>query len=958
MPDLIRVRGARVHNLKGVDIDIPKGSFTVMTGLSGSGKSSLAFDTIYAEGQRRYMESLSSFARQFLEVQDRPDVDELTGLSPTIAIDQKTASTNPRSTVGTVTEMYDALRVLFARAGVPHCPECRVPVREVSVRVLAERLWREGIQEGGSVWAPLAVSERGEVKGALEMARAQGVAWVRVDGVRKSIEAALAARRQSRARVIEAQGEAGVWKGGAATLAAVEQALTLAFSLSEVALVELASGGAPRRMRQGRACEQCGWSAEPLEPAQFSFNTPRGACSACTGLGVRSLFDPALVIPNRRFTIAEGAIKPWSRIAGQATNYMRLISQVGEKHGFTIHTSLSQWSEAMLGLLLRGTGTERYGSGAHSVVFPGVLGLLEQKYRETDSDYVRSELESYMRTVQCPECHGLRLRPESLAVEVLGRTLEVFTHTPLSQVEEVLTALERDARREPDATRLVVERVARELRVRVEHVCQVGLGYLTLDRSAVSLSGGESQRLRLATQLGTNLSGVVYILDEPSIGLHPRDTGRLVETVQALRDAGNTVIVVEHDESIIRAADYVIDIGPGAGIYGGTIVAHGVPNTVLACAESLTGQYLSGTKVVPMPAKRLPCTRGELRIVGAHAFNLQHISVGIPLGVMTSVTGVSGSGKSTLILDVLGKALARQFFRAKEEPGAHAEIHGLDLIDKVVMVDQSPIGRTPRSNPATYTGVFTAIRDVFAELPEARARGLDPGTFSFNVKGGGRCEECGGDGMTQIAMQFMPDVYVTCRACAGSRYHKRALDILWNGHTIADILNLTVEEAVRVFEPVPAIADKLRVLSEVGLGYMKLGQSATTLSGGEAQRVKLATELARRSTGKTLYILDEPTTGLHFEDVRRLLDVLRRLVDKGNTVLMVEHNMDVVRASDWVIDMGPDGGAAGGRVVAEGTPEQVAKSRLSATAPFLASALASADAPARRAPRVAPRRKS
>lgn len=945
MADFIRVRGARVHNLKAVDIDIPKGSFTVMTGLSGSGKSSLAFDTIYAEGQRRYMESLSSFARQFLEVQDRPDVEELTGLSPTIAIDQKTASTNPRSTVGTVTEMYDALRVLFARAGVPHCPECHIPVREVSVRVLSERLWREGIQEGGTIWAPLRVTERGEVKGALELARAQGVEWVRVDGVRKTVENALASRRTSRARVIEAQAEAGAWKKGHATREQIEQALVLAFALSDVALVEIATGGALRRMRQGCACEQCGWSSEPLEPAQFSFNTPRGACSACTGLGIRSLFDAELVIPNKRLTIAEGAIKPWSRIAGQATSYMRLIAQVGEKHGFHLNTPLTHWSEALLGLLLHGTGTERYGSGANASTFPGVLGLLEQKYRETDSDYVRGELENYMRTVHCPECKGLRLRPESLAVEVLGRTLDVFTHTPLTQVEEVLVALEHDSKKEPDTTRIVVERVVKELRARVEHVCRVGLGYLTLDRSAVSLSGGESQRLRLATQLGTNLSGVVYILDEPSIGLHPRDTGRLIETIYALRDAGNTVIVVEHDESMIRAADHVVDIGPGAGIFGGTIVAQGAPSDVIACADSLTGHYLRGTKLVPMPAKRLPCSRGALRIVGAHAFNLQHITVDIPLGVMTSVTGVSGSGKSTLILDVLGKALAKQFFRAKDTPGEHVEIHGLDLIDKVVMVDQSPIGRTPRSNPATYTGVFTAIRDVFAELPDAKTRGLDPGTFSFNVKGGGRCEECGGDGMTHIAMQFMPDVYVTCHACAGSRYHKRALDILWNGHTIADILNLTVEEAVRVFEGIPAIADKLRVLAEVGLGYMKLGQSATTLSGGEAQRVKLATELARRSTGKTLYILDEPTTGLHFEDVRRLLDVLRRLVDKGNTVLMVEHNMDVVRASDWVIDMGPDGGTAGGRVVAEGTPEQVAKNKESATAPFLAVALAGAHAP-------------
>ncbi len=946
MNDAIRVRGARVHNLKNVDVDIPKGKFTVITGLSGSGKSSLAFDTIYAEGQRRYMESLSSYARQFLEMQDKPDVDEISGLSPTIAIDQKTASTNPRSTVGTVTEIYDALRVLFARAGVVHCPECKIPVAEMSLDSMARKAAELAKTSAIYILAPMVSGAKGDHLHIFDAAKDAGYTQARLDGLLIDIEDA-EGMKIDRKRAHDVDIVVGEFAGGKAPeKRGLLERLSRALDLGNGQIVIMSEEtGDDTAMSQSLSCSQCGWSCSRLEPANFSFNSPRGACPACTGLGIRLVLEEELVIPNRRLTLAEGAVKPWSRIAGNSTSHLRILEIVGARHKFDIHTPLSKLSESKVQLILRGTGGETYEDGETTIVFNGILGLLEEKYRETASDYVRKELEQYMRTVICPECDGKRLCPESLAVKVAGSSIADFVSFPLDEFALEIGKLTKSATIKEsggllsEAAKMVLLRVCKEVAGRLENVIRVGLGYLTLDRSAVSLSGGESQRLRLATQLGTNLSGVIYILDEPSIGLHPRDNWQLIETIKSLRDMGNTVIVVEHDEAMIRAADYIVDVGPGAGIYGGEIVGLGKAASLSKFEESLTGQYLAKKKTIPTPKKRRRPKKEKITIEDASAFNLKNLTVNFPLGVLTCVTGVSGSGKSTLVLDILGKALAKYFFRAKEFPGEHKGIYGLDAIDKVVTADQSPIGRTPRSNPATYTGVFTAIRDVFAETPEAKMRGYDAGKFSFNVKGGGRCEPCGGDGMNRIEMQFMPDVYVECRECRGQRYNAEALEIHWRGKTIADVLNMTIEEARRFFAEIPAIHDKLNVLFEVGLGYMRLGQSATTLSGGEAQRVKLATELSRRATGRTLYILDEPTTGLHFEDVKRLLEVLNRLVNKGNTVIMVEHDLDMIRAADWIVDMGPEGGVGGGEIVAEGTPEEVAKESRSLTGKYLAKAL-------------------
>ncbi|MEI6511344.1 MAG: excinuclease ABC subunit UvrA [Candidatus Uhrbacteria bacterium] len=956
--EFISVRGARAHNLKNVSVDIPKNKFVVVTGLSGSGKSSLAFDTIYAEGQRRYMESLSSYARQFLELQDKPDVDEILGLSPTIAIDQKSSSHNPRSTVGTVTEIYDFLRVLFARAGVPHCPKCGDPVSEQTLDQIAARL-EGGTKVAGNpvllLLAPVVQNQKGEHKQVLVAAMNAGFSRVRFDGLLMDIEEAISMKKDKKkdhtVEVVVAEIDS---KKNALS---IKDCAKKALEYGNGNLIALNDdNGDETSFSQSFSCARCGTTLPKPEPRLFSFNSPFGACVDCTGLGIKLVLEPDLVIPNRRLTFAEGAVRPWTRIAGNQTSYLRLLEAVGKKHKFSIGVPVEKIAKDKLDLILNGTGDDVYAFDGGEVTFPGVLAQLEAKYKETDSEYVRHELEGYMRTMLCPGCGGRRLKPEVLAVKIGDKNISDVVNMAMEDVlaffEPYVLKRSKDGVKiekkkkegkddgknfgdlSPEAA-MIVERVAKEIVARLSQLMDVGVGYLTLDRAAMTLSGGEAQRVRLATQLGSSLSGVIYILDEPSIGLHPRDNDRLIETMKKLRDVGNSVIVVEHDQAVIEAADYVFDVGPGAGEYGGEIIAEGTPAQILKDKDSLTGQYLSGKKEIALPKAYRKGNGKKLTIVGANAFNLKNLDVEIPLGKLVCVTGVSGSGKSTLILDILGKALSRHFYRAKLYPGAHKMIKGLENIDKVVAIDQSPIGRTPRSNPATYTGVFTAVRDLFTEVPESKMRNFDAGKFSFNVKGGGRCEPCAGEGVRRIEMQFMPDVYVDCPECHGTRYVAEVLDVHYKDKNISDVLNFTVEEARRFFADQPMIFDKLNILHEVGLGYIRLGQSATTLSGGEAQRVKLATELSRRATGKTLYILDEPTTGLHFEDIKRLLGVLQLLVDKGNSVLIIEHNLDVIKTADWLIDMGPEGGMKGGKLVAQGTPKEVAKVKESLTGQYL-----------------------
>ncbi len=959
--DRISIRGARVHNLKNVSIDLPKNQFIVMTGLSGSGKSSLAFDTIHAEGQRRYMESMSSYARQFMELQDKPDVDEITGLSPTIAIDQKTSSHNPRSTVGTVTEVYDSLRVLFSRAGRAHCTQCGDPVREQPPREIAERVLAMTKKSSVILLAPLVREQRGEHKVALQAAHNARYNEVRFDGTLVDIEEMLGTRidktKEHSIEVVVTRFEKQTNIVLETALECVKQGLDLG---NGIVLAYDEESGDETLFSQSLFCVRCNRSLPALEPRLFSFNSPHGACPACTGLGTKLVLEPDLVIPNKRLTIAQGAIKPWTRMAGNQTGYIKLLEAVGKKHGFSIHEPVSSFGAKSIKLLFDGTGPESYDVEGKAATFPGILALLEDKHRDTDSEYVQKEIEVYMRVLTCPDCHGQRLRKESLAVTLAGKTLSDIVSIPLDQAVLFFEGLGKGPQKAkaskiirvkasaaPDVAgftereRLVVDQVTNEVTRRLRNLIDVGLNYLTLDRAAMSLSGGEAQRVRLAAQLGSELSGVIYILDEPSIGLHQRDNDKLINTVKRLRDLGNTVIVVEHDEAVMKAADYLVDIGPGAGEYGGEVIFAGTLAELKKAKDSSTGQYLTGKKQLETPKTRRKGNGKAITVKGATAFNLKNVDLSIPLGKFVCVSGVSGSGKSTLILDILGRALATHFYAAKDPIGAHKKIEGIDHLDKVVTVDQSPIGRTPRSNPATYTGVFTAIRDLFTEIPEAKMRGFDAGKFSFNVKGGGRCEACSGDGYVQISMQFLPDVYVECSECHGKRYNAEALEIHWRGKHIADILDMTVEEARRFFVDQPLIYEKLSVLHEVGLGYVRLGQPATTLSGGEAQRVKLATELSRRATGRTLYILDEPTTGLHFEDIKRLLLVLNALVDKGNTILVIEHNLDVIKSADWVIDMGPDGGMYGGEVVAEGRPEDVAKSKKGATAKYLKEVLSS-----------------
>ena len=944
MQEFISVRGARVHNLKDIDVDIPKHKLVVITGLSGSGKSSLAFDTIYAEGQRRYMESLSSYARQFLELQDKPDVDEITGLSPTIAIDQKSSSHNPRSTVGTVTEIYDFLRVLFARAGRPHCPVDGTPVIEQTLDRIVERVLAESKKGTILLLAPLVTNVKGEHKQVLVGAMNAGFARVRFDGFVMDASEAVSMRKDKKkdhtieAVIAELAFGVEYQKSHIAELTkrALEYGNGFAVLLKE-------DNGDEMTLSQSFTCPTCGKTLPKPEPRLFSFNSPYGACPECTGLGMKLVLEADLVIPNKRLSFAEGAVRPWTRIAGNQTSYLRLLELVGKKHKFSVNVPVEKIGKEAMEKILNGTGDETYAFDGQEVTFPGILVQLEQKYKETDSEYVRHELEGYMRTLLCPACEGKRLRPEVLAITVGGHSIAEVVNRSIEDAfaffKPFVLVSEKGSKKLTNGfskeEELVIGRVAKEVVARLGHLIDVGLGYLTLDRSAMSLSGGESQRVRLATQLGTSLSGVVYILDEPSIGLHSRDNDQLIATIKKLRELGNSVLVVEHDAAMIEAADYVFDVGPGAGEYGGQIVAEGTPAQLKKNPESLTGQYLSGKKEIPLPKKYRKGNGKHMSILGASAFNLKNVDVEIPLGELVCVTGVSGSGKSTLILDILGKTLSRHFYRAKVYPGEHKAIKGLEHIDKVVAVDQSPIGRTPRSNPATYTGVFTAIRDLFTQVPEAGLRNFDAGKFSFNVKGGGRCETCAGEGMRRIEMQFLPDVYVECSECHGTRYNQDVLEIHYKGKTIADVLDMTVEEARRFFADQSAIFDKLNILHEVGLGYIRLGQPATTLSGGEAQRVKLATELSRRATGRTLYILDEPTTGLHFEDIKRLLGVLHQLVDKGNTVVIIEHNLDVIKGADWVIDMGPDGGAKGGQIVAEGTPKDIVKNKESVTGSYL-----------------------
>jgi excinuclease ABC subunit A len=941
--DHIRVRGAREHNLKGVDLDIPRDKLVVITGLSGSGKSSLAFDTIYAEGQRRYVESLSAYARQFLGQMEKPDVDYIEGLSPAISIDQKGVSHNPRSTVGTVTEIYDYMRLLFARLGTPHCPKCGREISQQTVEQIVDAV--NELPEGTRVMvmAPLIRDRKGEHERVFEDARKAGYVRVRVDGEVRDLGEEIDLDKNKK-HTIEVVVDRLVVRHGTSNgstddnrLAdSVETALKLGGGVVLVSVLD----GPELLFSEHFACVHCGISLGEIEPRTFSFNSPHGACPACSGLGTSLEIDPELVIPDRDLTLAEGAIHPYHRANNANTYYTRILEGVAKKYGIPMNQPVKELSERQIALLLYGSKGEKVAvehedrSGhrrTFETSYEGVIPNLERRYRESDSEWVRSEIERYMANRPCQVCRGQRLKPESLSVTIGGKSIIDVTHLSVGDALAWFTALERSF---GERQLTIGRQILKEIKARLGFLLDVGLDYLTLDRQSTTLSGGESQRIRLATQIGSSLMGVLYILDEPSIGLHQRDNRRLIDTLVRLRDLGNTVIVVEHDEEMIRAADWVVDIGPAAGEHGGQVIVSGTVADVLAEPRSITGQFLRGEREIRAPHQRRSGSGKSLIVRGARANNLKDVSVEIPLGRFICVTGVSGSGKSTLIEDILYRKIAQQLYRAKERPLEHDAIAGLEHLDKVIDVDQSPIGRTPRSNPATYTGVFTQIRDLFASVPEARMRGYQAGRFSFNVKGG-RCEACQGEGIIQIEMQFLPDVYVPCEVCKGKRYNREALEIKFKGKTIADVLEMTVDEALTFFENMPAIRNKLATIADVGLGYIRLGQPATTLSGGEAQRVRLATELSRRATGKTLYILDEPTTGLHFADVERLLHVLQRLVDAGNTVLVIEHNLDVIKCADWIIDMGPEGGSAGGYVVAVGTPEEVAARDDSYTGQFL-----------------------
>jgi len=947
--DTLTVRGAREHNLKDITVEIPRRSLTVITGLSGSGKSSLAFDTIYAEGQRRYVESLSAYARQFLGLMEKPDVDTIEGLSPAISIEQKGAGANPRSTVGTITEVYDYLRLLWARAGTPHCPNDGSPIERQSASQITDLVlgWPEGSKI--EVLAPLVRGRKGEFRDVFEAARQQGFVRVRVDGVGYDLSAVPKLNRRQNHTIAVVVDRLAVRSSDRGRLAdSIETALKAADGVVEV----VRQGGAGETatvFSERYACPKCGLSLAELEPRQFSFNSPFGACPTCSGLGTRREVNADLVLGDASLSILEGVILPW----GEPSGYLRkvVLPALARSFKFDLETPWRNLAPAVRKVILEGapgrTLTYQYDSerwhGAYESGWEGVLKHVERRYRETASDSVRQQLEEYMVEQPCPACGGKRLRPESLAVLVAGRSLGDVVELSVADALAFFEGLPLRGNGRPGLDRDIAGPILKEVNDRLRFLKNVGLAYLTLGRSAVSLSGGEAQRIRLATQIGSRLVGVLYILDEPSIGLHQRDNARLLATLRELRDLGNTVLVVEHDEETIRAADHVIDLGPRAGRHGGEVVIAGPLAEVLQHRESLTARYLRGELRIPIPPRRrAPDPERQLGVIGARHHNLKNLTVAFPLGAFVAVTGVSGSGKSTLVTDILYQALARHLYRAKVVPGAHERLEGVTHIDKVIDIDQSPIGRTPRSNPATYTGLFTPIRELFAYLPESKIRGYGPGRFSFNVKGG-RCEACAGDGLVKVEMHFLPDVYVPCEVCKGRRYNRETLEVRYKGKSIADVLELTVADALEFFAAQPRIRAKLELLNDVGLGYLHLGQSATTLSGGEAQRVKLATELAKRDTGRTLYILDEPTTGLHFEDVRLLLEVLHRLVDKGNTVVVIEHNFDVVKTADWVIDLGPEGGDAGGTVVAAGTPEQVARVPGSFTGQVLRKVLAAGD---------------
>ena len=949
--DMIRIRGARANNLKNIDLDIPRDKLVVITGLSGSGKSSLAFDTIYAEGQRRYVESLSSYARMFLGVMDKPDVDMITGLSPAISIDQKSTSRNPRSTVATVTEIYDYLRLLFARIGVPHCPICHKPVTRRTVQDIIDQVMSWPVASKLMVLAPIVSQKKGSFSHIGEQYLAKGFARARVDGIIYALDEWPELDKNLR-HDIEIVVDRFVMAPDLESRISqsVEQALELGNGLMQILCIKDNSTAIGSNHINNDSTEIVSYSQRyacpdhpdemipELEPRLFSFNAPQGACPTCTGLGTRMEIDPDLVL-NPNLTIAEGGIRPYNRI-NQDSWWLKRLATVGERHGFSIRQPIREMSPEAIHKILYGTGDEKYkvklnNGYDYETVYEGVIPNLERRHRETDSDFVRKDIERFMRERVCQTCHGARLKPVVLAITI--HDLNIMDMCAMD-VEQTLDVLNSDLGLTP-SEEIIAAPILKEIKSRVGFMKDVGLNYLELGRSAATLSGGEAQRIRLATQIGSGLQGVLYVLDEPSIGLHQRDNDRLIATLKHLRDLKNTVIVVEHDTDTIMQADYLVDIGPGAGVHGGQVIAAGTPAEVAKNKNSITGRYISGAESIPVPKHRRKVDMNNtLDVIGARENNLKNIDVKFPLGVMTVVSGVSGSGKSTLVNEILAKELLAQLNRVQTVAGAHERIDNIKKLNKVIVIDQSPIGRTPRSNPATYTGIFNNIRELFADQPEAQVRGYKPGRFSFNVKGG-RCEHCMGDGVIKIEMHFLPDVFVTCDVCHGKRYNREALEVKYKDKTISDVLDMTVDEAVEFFENLPSIANKLKTLQEVGLGYIRLGQPATTFSGGEAQRIKLATELARRSTGKTLYILDEPTTGLHSADVKRLLSILQQLVDGGNSMVIIEHNLDVIKSADWIIDMGPEGGQGGGKVVATGTPEQVAKNQNSATGRYLAKML-------------------
>ncbi|MDD2656239.1 MAG: excinuclease ABC subunit UvrA [Patescibacteria group bacterium] len=942
MHDKIKVVNARVHNLKNVSVEIPKNKLTIITGLSGSGKSSLAFDTIYAEGQRRYAESLNAYARQFMDMQDKPDVDEIQGLSPTIAINQRNFAKNPRSTVGTTTEIYDYLRLLFARIGKQWCPKCHIPVDFLNKGKIIEEVRKFKKKSPESLLlSPIIRGQKINLKNLKIKIEKTGYSNLLINGVQVQIKN-LKNFKFNPDYLYDI--DLLIDKLSAIPLSDltihVEKALDYANGFVKVFDEEK---NQYTTFSEVPICSQCARVFEPVEPRTFSFNSPYGACPRCTGLGKTLEVDPELVIPNPKLTLAEGAVQPWTRLVGNQVYYQELISKVAEAQGFSVDEAVDKLPQKVIDIILYGTDGQEYDLNGKKVIYEGVIPNLTNKYLTSKSEYVKKEIETYMHEKDCSVCNRKRLKEDSINIKVADITIADMVEMSIGEALNFFKSIETkkaDLLKKLSAKEQEVAiTIAKEVKRRLDHIDKVGLSYLTLDRSVSTLSGGESQRVRLSTQLSAGLSGIIYILDEPSIGLHSKDNDKLIETLKSLRDSGNTVIVVEHDKAIMEAADYLIDIGPGAGEYGGEIMASGTPAQIIKAGKSLTGRYLSKKEKIDTPKKPRKGNGKEIIIEGAKANNLKNIDVKIPLGKLVSITGVSGSGKSTLILDILSKELAKKFYRAKDEPGLHKTIKGLNNIDKVITIDQTPIGRTPRSNPATYTGIFTLIRDLFAELPESKMQSYSAGTFSFNVKGDGRCEACGGEGYVTIPMHFLNDVYVECSECHGTRYTRDVLEIHYKDKNIAEILNMTIEESYKFFMHNKNIAEKIQVLRNVGLGYLQLGQPATTLSGGEAQRIKLATELSRRSTGKTLYILDEPSTGLHFEDIKKLLHVLNQLVDKGNTVLIIEHNLDIIKSSDWIIDLGPDGGKAGGEVVAEGVLADVIKAKRSWTGKYLKNIL-------------------